>query len=213
MNKILSASLLGMLALFGASTNAFADTAMSWNLAKDTIMAKESSPAGFAWAFMQNSSGVNKAENYIALPNFKADTCSDLPVTCWQDLASQAHVSVHLKQYTYPLNGGFSIPAGNVAFHPGKNSQTIIRWSSPVSGAVNILGRVNSIHSSCGDGVAWSLNSGDTVLQSGSLDKGNGAVFSVSKVPVTKSSAIYLVLDKKANYSCDTSTIDMLITN
>ncbi|WP_430443061.1 MAG: hypothetical protein ACQZ2J_20135 [Pseudomonas piscis] len=117
-----------------------------------------------------------------------------------------------MKPYTFSANGSFTIAAGNVAFHPGQNSQTIIRWESPVAGEVNVLGRVNSIHDSCGDGVAWSLNLGDTVLQSGSLARGNGAVFSASKVPVAKASAIYLVLNKKANYTCDTSTIDMLIT-
>ncbi|QIH09501.1 MULTISPECIES: hypothetical protein [unclassified Pseudomonas] len=212
MKKIVSASLLNLLVLFGISMNASADTAMSWNLARDVILAKESSPPGSTWTFMQNSSGVNKAENYVQLPYFKADSCSSLAATCWMDQVSGSHVSVHLKPYTYTANGTFSIAAGNVAFHPGQNSQTVIRWASPVVGEVNILGRVNSVHDSCGDGVAWSLNLGDTVLQSGSLARGNGAVFSASKVPVTKSSAIYFVLDKKANYTCDTSTIDMLIT-
>ncbi|WP_097302104.1 hypothetical protein [Pseudomonas chlororaphis] len=213
MKNVVSASLLGLLVLLGTAMDASADTAMSWNLARDVILAKESSPPGSTWSFMQNSSGVNKAENYSALPYFKADTCSGLPVTCWQDPVSGAHVSVHFKPYTYTANGTFSIAAGNVAFHPGQNSQTVIRWASPVAGEINILGRVNSIHDSCGDGVAWSLNLGDTVLQSGSLVRGTGAVFSASKVPVTKSSAIYLVLDKKANYVCDSSTIDMLITH
>lgn len=212
MKKTISVSLLGLLACFGASMSAFADTAMSWNLARDVILAKESAPPGSPWSFMQNSSGVSKAENYILLPYFKADSCNNLPATCWMDQVSGAHVSVHMKPYTYTANGSFTIAAGNVAFHPGQNSQTVIRWTSPVVGEINILGRVNSVHDSCGDGVAWSLNQGDTVLQSGSLVRGSGAVFSVSKVPVTQSSAIYLVLDKKANYVCDTSTIDMLIT-
>ena len=174
MKKTISVSLLGLLACFGASMSAFADTAMSWNLARDVILAKESAPPGSPWSFMQNFSGVNKAENYILLPYFKADSCNNLPATCWMD--------------------------------------QVFRWTSPVVGEINILGRVNSVHDSCGDGVAWSLSQGDTVLQSGSLVRGSGAVFSVSKVPVTQSSAIYLVLDKKANYVCDTSTIDMLIT-
>lgn len=212
MKKTISVSLLGLLALFGASMSAFADTAMSWNLARDVLLAKESSPAGFTWTFMQNTSGVNKADNYVLLPYFKADTCNNLPATCWMDQASGAHVTVHMKPYIFTANGSFTIAAGNVAFHPGQNSQTIIRWVSPVAGEVNVLGRVNSVHDSCGDGVAWSLNLGDTVLQSGSLARGNGAVFSASKVPVAKASAIYLVLDKKANYTCDSSTIDMLIT-
>ncbi|QEN46350.1 hypothetical protein [Pseudomonas protegens] len=204
--------LMSLFALIGISLNVSAETAMSWNLARDVILAKESVVANSPWTFMQNTSGVNKPENYTLLPFFKADDCTAQPVTCWQDPVLGAHVSVHFKTYTFTGNGSFVIAPGNVAFHPGKNSQTVIRWSSPVVGEVNVLGRVNSIHDSCGDGVAWSLNLDDSVLQSGSLARGTGAVFSVSKVPVSKLSSIYFVLDKKANYSCDTSTIDMLIT-
>ncbi|WP_430443059.1 MAG: hypothetical protein ACQZ2J_20130 [Pseudomonas piscis] len=83
MSKTLSVSVLSLFALFGISMSALADTAMSWNLARDALLAKESSPAGFTWTFMQNASGVNKAENYVPLPYFKADTCNNLPATCW----------------------------------------------------------------------------------------------------------------------------------
>ncbi|TWC06449.1 MULTISPECIES: hypothetical protein [unclassified Pseudomonas] len=213
MKKFTIASVLGLLLFSGMSINAWAETAMSWNLAKDVIFAKERVSPSSPWAFMENTSGVNNPDNYVLLPSFTADVCGGKPATCWQDVPSGAHVTVHKETYNYSGNGSFTVPAGNVIFHPGMNSQTIIRWTSPITGTVNILGRINSIHTACGDGVAWSLNQGNTVLQSGSLAKGTGAVFSLGDVPVTVASTLYFVLDKKTNYSCDSSTIDMLITN
>jgi hypothetical protein len=212
MKKITVASLLSLFVFSGVSVSALAETAMSWNLAKDVIFAKERVATGSPWGFMENTSGVNNPDNYILLPSFTADVCGGKPATCWQDTSSGAHVTVHKETYNYSGNGSFTVPPGNVIFHPGMNSQTIIRWTSPVTGTVNILGRINSIHSACGDGVAWSLNQGGAVLQSGSLAKGAGAVFSLNNVPVTAAAPIYFVLDKKTNYSCDSSTIDMLIT-
>lgn len=212
MKKIKAVLLLSLFSLMGTSLNTWAD-AMSWNLARDVVFIKSNPAPNSPWAFMQNASGTNNPENYTLLPFFKADDCNGNPVTCWQDPASRAHVSVHFKPYTFTGNGTFSLTPGSVAFHPGENSQTIIRWSSPIVGEVNVLGRVNHVHDTCGDGVAWSLNVDGTVIQSGSLARGKGTVFSATKVPVTKSSALYFVLDKKANFSCDTSTIDMLITN
>ncbi|WP_422777187.1 hypothetical protein ACOXXE_05800 [Pseudomonas mediterranea] len=213
MKKFTIASVLGLLLFSGVSINAWAETAMSWNLAKDVIFTKERVSSSSPWAFMENTSGVNNPENYILLPSFTADVCGGKPATCWQDVPSGAHVTVHKETYNYSGNGSFTVPAGNVIFHPGMNSQTIIRWTSPIAGTVNILGRINSIHAACGDGIAWSLNQGGTVLQSGSLAKGTGAVFSLSNVPVSVASTLYFVLDKKTNYSCDSSTIDMLVTN
>lgn len=212
MKKIKTALLLSLFSLMGISMNSWADTVQSWNLARDVIFIKESPAPSSPWTFMQNASGTNKPENYTLLPFFKADDCAGKPATCWRDLASGAVVSVHFKTYTYTENVGYVLAPGNVALHPGKNSQTIIRWASPVVGDINVLGRINHIHYGCGDGVSWSLNLDGTVLQSGTLAKGQGAIVSASKVPVTKASSLYFVLDKKGDYYCDTSTIDVLIT-
>lgn len=212
MKKIKAVLLLSLFSLMGTSLNTWAD-AMSWNLARDVVFIKSNPAPNSPWTFMQNASGTNKPENYTLLPFFKADACDGKPATCWQDPASGSHVTVHFKTYTFTGNGTFVIAPGDVVFHPGQNSQTIIRWTSPIVGEINVLGRVNHVHETCSDGVTWSLNLDGAVIQSGSLAKGKGAVFSATKVPVTKSSSLYFVLDKKANFSCDTSTIDMLITN
>ncbi len=99
-----------------------------------------------------------------------------------------------------------------MATHPGTNSQSIFRWASPVTGNINVLGRVNDLHNACGDGVGWSLNLGDIVLQSGSLVNGGSTTFMLNSVAVTPTSLLYLVIDRKANNSCDATSVDMLIT-
>ncbi|MBX8547079.1 hypothetical protein K5D53_20860 [Pseudomonas cichorii] len=212
MKKIKRTLMLGMLMLSGLSLNSFADTAMSWNLARDMLLAKESAPAGFPWAFMQNTTTVNEAANYTLTPNFMLDQCGTLPATCWRDTVTESYVAVLKANHNFSGGGGsFVFKQGDVALHPGKNSQTIIRWSSPIAGNISILGRVNDLHASCGDGIGWSVMSGDTVLQSGNLANGGSSTFSLSNVPVSATSSIYFVFDKKANYSCDATSIDVLI--
>lgn len=214
MKKIKSALILLAVVLSSASMNSWADTAKSWNLAKDMIFAKEASPPNFPWAFMQNASGTQLAANYTLLPNFVADTCNGLPATCWLVGSGAPYVAVYKQAYTFSGSGGsFVFPQGDVALQPGANSQTIVRWRSPVVGNIKVLGRINHLHAACGNGVAWSLMLGDTVLQSGNLARGGSGVFSVSDVAVDATSSIYFVLDSKGDYSCDSSGMELLITN
>lgn len=53
------------------SLNTWADTAMSWNLARDMYLMTEAAPAGSPWSFMQNKSGVNVSANYTLFPTFQ----------------------------------------------------------------------------------------------------------------------------------------------
>ncbi|BCQ59801.1 MULTISPECIES: hypothetical protein [Pseudomonas] len=47
--------LMSLFALIGISFNVSAETAMSWNLARDVMLAKESVVANSPWTFMQNT--------------------------------------------------------------------------------------------------------------------------------------------------------------
>lgn len=193
---------------------AWAATAQSWNLARDMYIATQSAAADSPWTFMQNKSGVNAPANYTLLPTFVADNCSGANVTCWRDDANNAYVSVIKKSFVFSGSGGsFVFKQGEVATHPGGDSQSIVRWASPISGRVNVLGRVNDLHSACGDGIAWSLNLGDSVVQSGDLANGGSAVIKANDIEVSTTSMLYLVIDKKASNACDATSLDLLITN
>ncbi|MOA58656.1 hypothetical protein D3C78_1830860 [compost metagenome] len=76
-----------------------------------------------------------------------------------------------------------------------------------------MLGRINDLHNACGDGIAWSLNLDDTVVQSANLANGGSSIIKVDGVAVTPASSLYLIVDKKANNSCDTTSLDLMITN
>ncbi|SIR87750.1 hypothetical protein SAMN05428955_0243 [Pseudomonas sp. 7SR1] len=195
------------------SLNTWADTAMSWNLARDMYLMTEAAPAGSPWSFMQNKSGVNVSANYTLFPTFQGGTCNGQPTTCWRDDATGAWISIPNANFTFTGSGtSFVFKRGDVATHPGTNSQSIFRWASPVTGNINVLGRVNDLHNACGDGIGWSLNLGDTVLQSGSLANGGSTTFMLNNVAVMPTSLLYLVIDRKANNSCDATSVDMLIT-
>lgn len=213
--KYLKATILtAALAASAASSSVWAATAQSWNLARDMYLMTEGAPAGSPWSFMQNKGASNVPTSYTLLPTFDATACSDTPMTCWREAASRAYVATVKQTYTFTGSGGtFVFKQGDVVTHPGINSQSIIRWTSPVSGNISVLGRVNDLHGSCGDGVAWSLNLEDTILQTGNLANRGSSTFKANDVAVTEGAALYLVIDKKSNYSCDATSLDLIITN
>ncbi|WP_263264048.1 hypothetical protein [Pseudomonas sp. RIT-PI-S] len=196
-----------------ASVNSWADTAMSWNLARDMYLMTVAAPANSPWAFLENKSGVNASANYTPFPTFVADQCNGNPSTCWKDDAGGAWTGIPKKDYTFTGSGtSFVFKQGDVITHPWSNAQTIFRWASPVAGNINALGRINDLHNACGDGINWSINLEDTVLQSGSIANGGSTTFSLNNVAVTTTSKLYLVIDKKGNNSCDATSLDLLIT-
>lgn len=214
MKRMKTVILAAMLAVSAAASSAWAATAQSWNLARDMYLMTESAPAGSPWSFMQNKGASNVPANYTLLPTFDSTACNGTPMTCWREAASRAYVATVKQTYTFTGSGGsFIFKQGDVVTHPGANSQSIIRWTSPMTGNIKVLGRVNDLHGSCGDGVAWSLNLEDTILQSGNLANGGSSTFNVNDVTVAEGAALYLVIDKKANYSCDATSLDLLITN
>ncbi|AUY33541.1 hypothetical protein EON09_07340 [Pseudomonas soli] len=193
---------------------AWAVTAQSWNLARDMYIATQNAAPDSPWSFMQNKTAVNAAANYTPMPTFVADSCSGANVTCWRDDATGAYVSVIKKSFTFTGSGGsFVFKQGEVATHPGAESQSIVRWASPIAGKINVLGRVNDLHNACGDGITWSLNLGDSVLQSGNLANGGSAVIKASDVEVSTTSMLYLVIDRKVSNACDATSLDLLVTN
>lgn len=195
------------------SMNTFA-AAQSWNLARDMYIATEASPPGSPWSFMQNKTAVNASANYTLFPTFFADTCNGSPVTCWREGSVAGSFAIPKQTFSNTGSGTtYVLKQGDIYAHPGANFQSIVRWASPIAGNINVLGRLNDLHAACGDGINWSLKLDDTVLQSGSFGNGGSSLIKVSDVAVTTASSVYLVIDKKANNSCDSTSIDLFITN
>ncbi|MDV9034387.1 hypothetical protein Q7C30_020035 [Pseudomonas sp. RAC1] len=192
----------------------WAATAQSWNLARDMYIATERAAPGSPWSFMQNKTAQSLSANYTPLPTFVADTCNGANVTCWRDASTGAYINIIKKSFTFTGSGGsFVFKQGDVVTHPGSNSETIVRWTSPIHGSINVLGRINDLHDACGDGISWTLNLGDVPIQSGNLPNGGSSVIKAANVGVDQGSAIYLAINKKADHSCDATSLDLMITN
>ena len=208
-NILLAAAFMSSL----GSINTWA-AAQSWNLARDMYLMKESAPADSPWAFMQSAPGGGLSSGYTPLPSFLADQCGASPATCWQNTGSGAWIAIFKGNHGFSGSGGsFTFKHGDAALHPGVNTQSIIRWTSPITGSVKVHGRVNDLHAACGNGVALILKSGDTQVKSFDVPNGGSVVVSTDDIPVTTGAPLYFVFDNKGDYSCDATSLDLLITN
>ena len=169
------------------------------------------------WAYMQNSTGVHNPNNYTLFPNQYSSSSSctfNEPMFAWmaQDCNS-GYIGMPITTYSWSSAGLSQIAMqGVIHAHPGiYGNEPILRWTSPISGTVSISGRVTSVDGACGDGILWSLEQENKVLQSGAV-KANSATFSAQSLPVTKGANFYFIIDMGANRDCDTTNLDMLIT-
>lgn len=205
--KLLSAlGLVGAIALSSANT-AVAGEALSWNLSRDMMNDMSKNPSG-VWAFMQNTAIEHDPWNYTLLKKSSASLLS-YPMNNWRGTSNQPYIGVPTRTYNWKKVAS----KGVVHLHPGDNgTQPVVRWRSPINGTISILGRVSDVDAGCGDGVGWSLEQGYEVLQSGFIN-GEGAVFSVQELEVSKGTDLYFIVDMGDNYVCDTTNLDMIITS
>lgn len=195
------------------SANTWA-AAQSWNLARDMYLMKDRFPAGSPWAFMESAPGGGASSGYVDMPSFSADQCGTSPATCWRNPANDAWIAIAKEDYGFSGSGGsFVFKQGDVALHPGKNTQSIIRWTSPITGSIKVYGRVNDLHTSCGNGVIMVIKSGETVIQSFDIPNGGSTVVNTDAIQVTAAAPLYFVFDNRGENSCDSTSIDLFISN
>ena len=205
---------VGVLALLSVNT-AMAGEALSWNLSRDMMTSIKKNPSG-AWSFMQNSSDLHNPANYTLFPNHSTTCNGSFPLNCWRNTTDGifGYIGIPTKNYTW-ASGGKTLTAtkGVVHTHPGPNGNApVLRWKSPIAGTISILGRVSDVDNTCGDGVLWSLESDTTVIDSGAVN-GDGAVFSAQNLHVSKGASVYFIIDMGADWRCDTTNLDMVITS
>ena len=116
----------------------------------------------------------------------------------------------------------FKLPPRSVAVHPGPSNGVAVAWRSPVSGTVQISGRLADADPVGGDGVAWVIDhrreTGVTELAAGGfpnggsqrLDQGGGAK-RLKRVAVKAGDRIELLVLPKANHGWDTTIVDLKI--
>jgi prepilin-type N-terminal cleavage/methylation domain-containing protein len=116
---------------------------------------------------------------------------------------------------------GITIPARNLAMHPGPTQNVAVGWSSPIQGMVKIKASVAHGQSG-GNGIEWWIaretNSHREHLAHGTTD-GSGAqaipaeaeAKNLDEITVELGDMISLVVGPKGAHQCDTTVIELVI--
>ncbi|MDB6121668.1 MAG: Protein of unknown function (DUF1553)/Protein of unknown function (DUF1549)/Planctomycete [Pedosphaera sp.] len=114
------------------------------------------------------------------------------------------------------------MPPHSLAIHPSPKAGVAIGWKSPITGTVQIKGKVTDADPSCGDGIDWTLdlhgNSGTRALASGTIPNAGAQPFAEGKgaeqlksLEVKAGEMIQLVVLPKGDHSCDTTLVELEI--
>src|ERR1700722_16074929 len=112
------------------------------------------------------------------------------------------------------------LPELSVGVHPSPSGGVGAGWRSPVAGNFSIKGRVADADPNCGDGIAWELElrnaAGRKLLCSGAIPNGGAQNFSegtnannLTSISVNEGDEVNLIVLPKAEYSCDTTVIEL----
>ncbi len=108
------------------------------------------------------------------------------------------------------------IPAGNLAVHPAPKTGVAIGWKSPISGTVQISGRIVDADANCGDGIDWNITKSATQLTNGSIANGGSQILGeqevLKSITVARGEMLQFTILPKADHVCDTTLLDFQIT-
>lgn len=212
--------ILGLMSLLALtfSSAATAGKAYSWNLSRAMMIGITNNPKG-TWAFMQNISGIDNSANYTLLPKYYSPCFVEAPLlNCWRNTDNKGAYPV-IGIATKTLNWRENIIVKGIPYlHPGVNAPAILRWKSPITGKINIMGRVSAIdpHLGDGDGINWSLkNKNGAILKSGYLAQGQGSTFLAQNIGIKNGESLYFTVDDGHNGDNhnDSILLDMIITS
>ena len=195
------------------SAATIAAPAHSWNLSRSMMNGFNANPfgEGQVWTAMYDAVGetLNPA-NFQTMPTF-LPSYNNSPQDAWAFPSSH---SLIVMVTTAPLPMGTSpvVPRGVPMLHPGPGKSSVIRWTSPINGLVQVLGRVSDANAGCGNGVNWAVLRDSSTAAAGTLANGaNGDVVSFS-TPVQLGTSLYFVVSPNGtNHQCDSTIFDVLI--
>lgn len=195
------------------STMAQAAPAQSWNLSRDLIQNTGTMTFGTnnAWTVMYGSTGNSNQSSYAVFNNYVPTGFSGLPVHAWTKAGTQ-DLSVSIAQNNIPVTQG-TFYAGLPMLHPTPTQDAIVRWTSPVSGPVNVLARLSDANGYCGDGVKWEIFKNNQLKKSGTIvnswTEGN---VEMGTMNVQVGDKLYFkVKAGSADHQCDSTYLDVLI--
>lgn len=100
--------------------------------------------------------------------------------------------------------------------HPSPTQEAVVRWTSPISGKIKILARVSDANGFCGDGASWQIYKNAALKASGAFTNSwtEGHTPATLSMNMTIGQKLYFKVNAgSANYQCDSTYMDILITN
>jgi hypothetical protein len=141
----------------------------------------------------------------------------------WSGADGRADPCVIANDTDHPVTfATLTIPARSLSVHPGPRTGVGIGWTSPITGAVRIRGRVADGDPNGGDGINWRIerSRGDRIetLADGGFPNGGTQDFAagtgnerLDAIDVQPGDVLQLTIFPKANYVCDTTIVDLEI--
>jgi hypothetical protein len=208
-----------------ATTQEHSAMAEVWNAAADFGRAPhQGNPSNSVWHYLQSSGLVHDPAGYSLLAQFVPDFAGVAGLQSWQGGAAHTpkqslpYVGVNTRADN-PFLFGVDWPAGTMMVHPLPNRYVIVGWRSPIDGDVAVTGSVTDRDAACGDGVNWSVDHGPATVASGSLPNGGAQSLKngtggggLARVHVDFGDFLYFVIDPKANYICDSTGLNVKIS-
>jgi len=116
----------------------------------------------------------------------------------------------------------FTLPPRSISVHPGPTNGVAVAWKSPISGSVQVSGRVVDADPACGNGIEWAMDrrtiAGTETIASGAFENGALQDFaqgkgggSLKSLPVKEGDSVELLVLPKGEYSCDTTVVELTV--
>ena len=168
------------------------------------------------WHFMASIDRNRNPKTYFLLHSF---TESHLGTVGWLRWFESDANSKWLGVYFYDAESTSQWLRGHIYVHPESGQMAVIGWRSPINGTISIEGNVSDREATCGDGVNWYVGHGSKELAAGSISNGGAQELvnglgseNLSRLSVKKDDFIYIVIDSKGDNRCDTTLIDLAIS-
>ncbi len=181
----------------------------SWDLSRSMAYGITTNPfgAGNVWTLMYDSVGTSHNEsNYRAMPSY-----SPAPASIYSRWLNPAQnyllIGVADTSYNTP-------DRGTPIMHPAPMYSAVVAWKSPINGTIDIMGKFTDADASCGDGVSWFIDKGNTTLMTKTFSNGGETSFIQQNISVSIGTNLYFIVSSGSNNSnlCDTTALELLIT-
>lgn len=191
-----------------------------WNLATD--FKSRENPVGdsydnpWVWTYLRGT--PQSSSGYNLLSTYNGSECVSREVSSFSNNSDVPYVAKNrASSPTTCATNNF--PGHSIVVHPSNTEAAIMRFRVPVSGKIAITGGLTDTDSGGGDGIAWSIDKGDTLIASGGFNNGGSQLFSagtggtsLASITVAAGDLINLAVAPKNGFDYDSTLVDYTLT-